>query len=172
MHMGVSIMDNRAEQTVLYKEVMGNYPTGVTVVTAFDRHKRPVGLTVNSFTSVSIEPLLILWSIDKRARSYDDFMKVDKFSVNLLGADQADLCTLFSSKVDDRFSQCDWKKSNLNLPILPSALAILQCRTFKRVEAGDHMIIIGEVLDIQNKGTEPLLYHKRIVGGIPRQFYS
>lgn len=165
-------MGSRAEQMALYKEVMGNYPTGVTVVTAFDHNQKPMGLTVNSFTSVSLEPLLILWSIDKRARSYENFMKVDKFSVNLLGADQADLCTLFSSKVDDRFHQCDWKTSDLNLPVFPSALATLQCRTFKKVEAGDHMIIIGEVLDIQNRGTEPLLYHKRIIGGIPRQFYQ
>ena len=170
--MGVSIMDNRAEQMVLYKEVMGNYPTGVTVVTAFDQNKKPVGLTVNSFTSVSLEPLLILWSIDKRARSYEDFMQVEKFSVNLLDADQGDLCTLFSSKVDDRFNHCDWEVSALNLPILPSALGILQCRTFNKVEAGDHVIIIGEVLDIQKSVSEPLLYHKRIIGGIPRQFYD
>lgn len=165
-------MDNQVDQMKIYKEAMGNYPTGVTVVTAFDNYKKPVGLTVNSFASVSLEPLLILWSIDKRARSYKDFLKVDQFVVNLLGADQADLCRLFSSKVDDRFSQCEWKESNLNLPILPGSLATLQCKIFKRVEAGDHMIIIGELLDIQSRGTAPLLYHKRIIGGIPSEFYN
>ncbi len=65
----------------------------------------------------------------------------EKFSVNILASDQGDLCTLFSSRVEDRFSQCDWKKSDLNLPILSDALAVLQCKMFQQIEAGDHTII-------------------------------
>lgn len=160
------------EQVARFKEAMGNYPTGVTVVTAFDEQNQPLGLTVNSFASVSLDPLLILWSIDKRSASYDAVLKTDKFAVNILAADQSDLCTLFSSKVTDRFSQCGWEKSDLNLPILSDSLAVLQCKTYQQVEAGDHTILIGEVLDIQNADKEPLLYHRRTIGGIPEVFYN
>lgn len=170
--MGVADMGSKIEQVASFKEAMGNYPTGVTVVTAFDADKKPMGLTVNSFASVSLEPLLILWSIDKRVSTYSDFLDAEKFSVNILAADQSDLCTLFSSRVADRFSQCDWKESDLNLPVLSNALAVLQCKTVQQIEAGDHTILIGEVLDIQNESKEPLLYHRRTIGAIPEGFYS
>ena len=155
-----------------FKEAMGNYPSGVTVVTAFDENGKPVGLTVNSFISVSLDPLLILWSIDKRVSTYKDFLKVDKFAVNILAADQSDLCTLFSSRVEDRFSQCAWTESDLHLPIFSDALSVMQCKTYKQVEAGDHTLLIGEVLDVKNEKKEPLLYHRRTMGGIPEEFYS
>ncbi|WP_391119644.1 flavin reductase family protein [Psychrobacillus sp. L3] len=165
-------MENKLGQIEMFKAAMGNYPTGVTVVTAFNQEGKPMGMTVNSFASVSLEPLLILWSIDKRVYSYDDFLKVDKFTVNILAADQGDLCTLFSSKVEDRFNQCDWEKSELNLPVLSDSLAVLQCKVFKQIEAGDHTVLIGEVLDIQNDSKEPLLYHRRTIGPIPETFYN
>ncbi|TQR20418.1 flavin reductase family protein [Psychrobacillus vulpis] len=165
-------MESKVEQIASFKATMGNYPTGVTVVTAFNQKGEPMGLTVNSFASVSLEPLLILWSIDKRVFSYDEFLKVDKFTVNILAADQGDLCTLFSSKVEDRFSQCEWKKSELNLPVLSNTLATLQCRVFSQIDAGDHTTMIGEVLHIQNNDKEPLLYHRRTIGAIPEEFYN
>ena len=170
--MEVVMMENKEKQIENFKMAMGNYPTGVTVVTAFDEKGKPMGLTVNSFASVSIEPLLILWSIDKHVYSYEEFLKVDKFSVNILASDQSDICTLFSSKVEDRFGQCEWKESDLNLPILSDTLAVLQCKVFKRIEAGDHTIMIGEVLDIHNENKEPLLYHRRTIGAIPEEFYN
>ena len=165
-------MEKKNEQIERFKQALGNYPTGVTVVTALDENNKPMGLTVNSFASVSLDPLLILWSIDKRVSTYDKFLKTDKFAVNILASDQNDLCTLFSSRVEDRFSQCKWEESELQLPVLEDTLAVLQCKTFKQVEAGDHMILIGEVLDIQNSDKEPLLYHKRTLGGIPEEFYK
>ena len=165
-------MGSKTEQVASFKEAMGNYPTGVTVVTAYDADKKPMGLTVNSFASVSLEPLLILWSIDKRVSTYSDFLSTEKFSVNILAEDQSDLCTLFSSRVADRFSQCDWKESDLQLPVLSNTLAVLQCKTVQQIEAGDHTILIGEVLDIQNESKEPLLYHRRNIGAIPESFYS
>lgn len=165
-------MGKNTEQIDRFKKAMGNYPTGVTVVTAFDENNKPIGLTVNSFASVSLDPLLILWSIDNRVSTYESFLKTDKFSINILASDQSDLCTLFSSRVEDRFGQCDWKESDLNLPILSDALAVLQCKTFKKVEAGDHTIMIGEVIDITNEEKEPLLYHRRNLGAIPEEFYK
>ena len=87
------------EQT--FKTVMGNYPTGVTVVTTVDHNGTPVGLTVNSFASVSLDPTLILWSIDHRVSTIDIFKKTDKFAVHTLASDQGDLCALFASKEKD-----------------------------------------------------------------------
>ena len=89
---------------VEFKKALGNYPTGVTVVTTLDENNKPVGLTANSFASVSIDPLLILWSLDKKSRLYDAFTQSNKFAVNILADDQADLCGLFASKVADRMA--------------------------------------------------------------------
>lgn len=165
-------MGEKTEHINTYKTVMGNYPTGVTVVTAFDDNLEPMGLTVNSFASVSLEPLLILWSIDKRVSTYEQFLKTDKFAVNILAEDQGDLGMLFASKGEDRFRQCEWQTSSLQLPILADTLAVMQCRTYNKVEAGDHTILIGEVIDIQNANKAPLLYHNRNMGSIPQSFYE
>ncbi len=158
-------------KVTLFKEVMGNYPTGVTVVTTVDENNQPIGLTVNSFASVSIDPLLILWSIDKRVGTYELFAKTEKFAVNVLAGDQSDVCSLFATKGTDRFSNCEWKLSENKLPIISGAAGVLECKTFKTVEAGDHMILIGEVIDIQSANSDPLLYHRRKFGKIPGQFY-
>lgn len=154
-----------------FKEIMGNYPTGVTVVTMVDENGTPLGLTVNSFASVSIDPLLILWSIDKRVSSYDAFIKIDKFAVNILAGDQGDICSLFATKGTDRFGSCEWSLSEYNLPLLAGVVGVLQCKTVQTIEAGDHMILIGEVIDIQSNNKDPLLYHKRNMGRIPQEFY-
>lgn len=157
---------------VEFKKALGNYPTGVTVVTALDEYNKPVGLTVNSFASVSIDPLLILWSIDKKSGSFDAFTKVSKFAVNILADDQADLCGLFASKVEDRFGQCEWEKSSKHLPVFPGALSQLECEVYNKIDAGDHIIFIGEVIHITNEDKNPLLYHKRNFGAIPEGFYK
>ncbi|CAM3564162.1 flavin reductase family protein [Marinicrinis lubricantis] len=155
-----------------FKEVMGNYPTGVTVVTTVGEGQVPLGLTVNSFASVSLDPLLILWSIDKKVSSYPAFVNTDKFAVHVLSSDQADICSLFASKGIDRFKNCEWELSPHQLPIISGAAGVMQCRTFKTMDAGDHTILIGEVIDIVNHHKAPLLYHLRKFGAIPNEFYS
>ena len=155
-----------------FKKALGNYPTGVTVVTTVDQENNPVGLTVNSFASVSLDPLLILWSIDKRSKSLSDFTKSKKFAVNILANDQEKLCFLFSSKEVDRFGQCEWQRSESQLPILANVASVLECETVQEIEAGDHVILIGQVHRIVNANKAPLLYHQRSVGGIPKTFYQ
>lgn len=167
----VKHMTNQTNET-LFKEVMGNYPTGVTVVTTVDENGTPLGLTVNSFASVSIDPLLILWSIDKRVSSHDVFKNTDKFAVHVLAGDQGDICGLFATKGTDRFSNCEWQLSNQKLPVIAGAAGVLQCKTFKTIDAGDHTILIGEVVEIESNNKEPLLYHKRKFGPIPDEFYK
>lgn len=161
-------MDNVSK----FKEVMGNYPTGVTVVTTVDENQTPVGLTVNSFASVSLDPLLVLWSIDKRVSSHELFTKTDKFAVNVLAAEQGDVCNLFATRGVDRFANCEWNLSEYGLPILSGTSGVFQCETYKTVDAGDHTILIGKVVDIESNNKEPLLYHKRTIGKIPGEFYS
>ncbi|KGP71669.1 oxygenase [Pontibacillus yanchengensis Y32] len=156
----------------LFKEVMGNYPTGVTVITSVDSTGQPLGLTVNSFASVSIDPLLILWSIDKKVTSHSTFINAEKFTVNILSGEQSDICSLFASKDIDRFSNCDWDYSDHNLPVISGVAGVLHCRTFKTIDAGDHTILVGEVFDIQSNNKNPLLYHQRNFGSIPQSFYS
>ncbi|MEW9110141.1 flavin reductase family protein [Cytobacillus gottheilii] len=158
--------------TAKFKEVMGNYPTGVTVITTVDESGTPLGLTVNSFASVSLDPLMILWSIDHKVSSHDVFKESGKFAVHVLAEDQGELCALFASKGIDRFANCEWKLSQQGLPIIEGALGVMQCKTFKSVEAGDHTILIGEVTDIDSRKKEPLLYHNRKFGKIPAEFYE
>lgn len=168
----VSVSENINTTQEAFKKALGNYPTGVTVVTTFDEDKKPIGLTVNSFASVSLDPLLVLWSIDKKSSSYSTFLDVDKFAVNILAEDQAEICNLFASKVADRFSQCKWGTSERQLPLITGSLSQLECKTVNRVDAGDHIIFIGEVIHIHNEEKNPLLYHRRSVGAIPESFYG
>lgn len=168
----VSVSDEVNTTQEAFKKAMGNYPTGVTVVTTFDKQNNPIGLTVNSFASVSLDPLLILWSIDKKSSSYPVFLEVEKFAVNILAEDQAEICNLFASKVADRFSQCKWGTSERQLPLIAGSLSHLECKTVNRVDAGDHIIFIGEVIHIHNEEKDPLLYHRRSIGAIPESFYQ
>ncbi|WP_050183561.1 flavin reductase family protein [Domibacillus robiginosus] len=158
----------------LFKEAMGNYPTGVTVVTTLDSNGKPVGLTVNSFASVSLDPLLILWSIDHKAATMPAFMENDTFAVHILAGNQKDICLTFATKGVDRFSTCKWNlSSDHHLPIIDGAFAVLQCRTVQTVEAGDHTILIGEVNTIQiDAEKDPMLYHRRHFASIPAAFYA
>lgn len=161
------------EKELLFKDVMGNYPTGVTIVTSKNEEGQPIGLTVNSFASVSLDPMLILWSIDHKVSSLEAFKKAPGFAVHVLAGDQQELCRTFASKNTERFENTEWSISNHNLPVLANTFGVLQCKTFKQVEAGDHTILIGEVVDIQiDKEREPMLYHRRKFGPIPTKFYS
>ena len=157
---------------VEFKRALGNYPTGVTVITTLDENNKPVGLTANSFASVSIDPLLILWSLDKKSSLYNAFIQTSKFAINILAEDQENLCSLFASKIADRFGQCEWDLSERQLPVFPGVHSQLECEVYKKVDAGDHIIFIGEVIHISNEDKNPLLYHKRNFGAIPEEFYK
>ena len=165
-------MQNNAEKINAFKEAMANYPTGVTIVTATDSDGNPIGLTVNSFASVSLDPLLVLWSIDKRVSTYETFTKIDQFAINLLADNQADIASLFARSHQDRFANCDWYQSQHQLPIIKGAMSSLQCKTFKQIEAGDHTILIGEVIDIAVDKKGPLVYHGRKMGALPASFHE
>lgn len=156
-----------------FKQIMGNYPTGVTIVTTVTEDGTPVGLTVNSFASVSLDPMMLLWSIDHRVSSLKAFTEGGKFAVHVLAEEQSELCKVFASKVEDRFGQCNWKLSENGLPIIDGAFGVFECETFKAIEAGDHTVLIGEIVDLKvNPEKDPMLYHRRVFGPIPKEFYQ
>jgi flavin reductase (DIM6/NTAB) family NADH-FMN oxidoreductase RutF len=158
---------SKNERVDNFKRIMGKYPTGVTIVTTLEANGTPTGLTVNSFTSVSLEPLLILWCLDKRFSSFTAFLKAEKFAVHILAAEQADACWAFAGKEPDRFSKVKWELSVNGLPIISDSLGTLECKTVQQIDAGDHVILLGEVIGLKAEEKEPLLYYSRNIGTIP-----
>lgn len=159
-----------SEKKDTFKKIMGHYPTGVTIVTSLNQHDKPIGITVNSFASVSLEPLMLLWCIDRGVSTFQDFCSADKFAVHILASDQADACWAFAGKSPNRFSTVNWNLSENNLPIISGALGVLQCQTVNRIDAGDHVVLIGEVISLKKYNKAPLLYFNRKVGPIPNSW--
>ncbi|CAI8968942.1 flavin oxidoreductase [Pseudomonas jessenii] len=150
-----SAFDSRA-----FRRALGNFATGVTVVTAADHDGRKVGVTANSFNSVSLDPPLILWSIDKRSTSHDVFAAATHFAVNVLAADQIDLSNNFARPKDDRFAGIEYESGHGGAPILADCSARFQCEKYQQVDGGDHWIMIGKVVAFDDFGRSPLLYHQ------------
>jgi flavin reductase (DIM6/NTAB) family NADH-FMN oxidoreductase RutF len=155
------------ENITLFKQIMGSYPTGVTIVTTTDANGVPVGLTVNSFTSVSLDPLLVLWCIDRRSSALDAFVQAEHFAVHVLAHDQKELCWAFAGKDQDRYAKAKWTLSQQKVPIIADTLGVLECKTIQQMDAGDHIILMGQVIYIEKLEKEPMLYFRRNVGALP-----
>ncbi|NMX60626.1 flavin oxidoreductase [Pseudomonas sp. WS 5059] len=150
-----SAFDTRA-----FRRALGNFATGVTVVTAADASGRKVGVTANSFNSVSLDPPLILWSIDKRSTSHEVFETASHFAVNVLAADQIDLSNNFARPKEDRFAEVEYQAGEGGAPILADCSARFECEKYQQVDGGDHWIMIGKVVAFDDCGRSPLLYHQ------------
>jgi len=147
---------------------MGRFPTGVTVITTCDEDGRPFGLTASSLTSVSLEPLYLLICIGKGSRSYDVVVQGKNFAVNVLAEDSADLSNRFAT-VDpgERFDGVAHRPSGTGSPILERAAAWLDCRIAQLHDAGDHTIVVGEVLSCDaDSDVDPLVYHAGAYRGL------
>ena len=140
------------------RKTLGKYSTGVTVVTSIDNDRNPIGMTVNSFTSVSLLPALVLWCIDKKQPSYSSFMNAEGYAVNILSKDQNDLCYKFASQLDDKFENVDWETSENGFPLLKNSLAWFDCKKWNYYSGGDHQILVGEVTSFDSFELEPLTY--------------
>jgi len=149
-----------AIEPLALRRAMGRFATGVAVVTALDDAGQPVGITVNSLASVSLDPPLLLWSIDRRSTSWPTFRDAASFAVNVLAADGGALCRRFSRRESDRFAGVPWRRGPLGLPLLHGSLSQLACRVWARYPGGDHEIIVGEVLSAEGRDGEPLLFHQ------------
>lgn len=140
------------------------FPTGVAIVTTIGREDSPIGFTISSFNSVSMDPPLIVWSIALKAGSIEDFRSNSWFAINVLSADQADLPKVFSSAVEERFAGLRWQQGVGGAPVLAGCAAVFECRTHGRHEGGDHEIVVGEVLRHRNTDLVPLVFGKGQLG--------
>ncbi|SEB08481.1 flavin reductase [Variovorax sp. YR216] len=130
----------------LFRQLLGCFPTGVAIVTTNDADGRPVGLTCNSFSSVSLEPPLVLFSLRKASSLLPTFTQAGSFAINILSQSQDVLSGRFaSSKIADKFEGVAWRRGPLGTPLIDDCLASFECSVHARHEAGDHEIFIGEV---------------------------
>ncbi|QLF93375.1 flavin reductase family protein [Pseudomonas sp. ABC1] len=142
-----------------FRRALGNFATGVTVMTAASGEQR-VGVTANSFNSVSLEPALVLWSIDKRSSSHGVFEQASHFAVNILAADQIDLSNRFARSRDDKFADVVCETGLGGAPLLSDCAARFQCERYQQIDGGDHWILLGRVVAFDDLGRAPLLYHQ------------
>jgi flavin reductase (DIM6/NTAB) family NADH-FMN oxidoreductase RutF len=141
-----------------FRRTLGRFATGVTIVTTCDAQGQPQGITVNSFTSVSLDPPLVLFCIGKSSQSLEPFLACNAFTINILAADQEGLSSRFASKQANRFEGTGWSEGANGTPRLPDTLAALECMAVQRIESGDHFILVGQVTLAEYRDAEPLLY--------------
>jgi 3-hydroxy-9,10-secoandrosta-1,3,5(10)-triene-9,17-dione monooxygenase reductase component len=149
-----------------FRYVLGQYPTGVVVVTALDTSGTAIGMTVGSFTSVSLDPPLVAFLPDKNSSSWRALRASgERFCVNVLSADQEDVCRAVAMRKTDKFHDIGWRPSPAGNPVINGAVAWIDCVTEQLHEAGDHHIVVGRVLHLQaGDGDTPLLFHQGAYG--------
>ena len=140
------------------RDAFGCFATGVTIVTTRQDDGTPRGFTANSFTSVSLDPPLLLVCIAKQAHSCPVFTSADHFAVNVLSEDQKALSNLFASRAEDKFQQANWKSGFADMPIFADSLANFVCSRENVVDAGDHIVLLGQILDHTSQAGQPLGY--------------
>ena len=141
-----------------FRRALGAFMTGVTVVTTMTSENEPRGFTASSFTSVSLSPPLILVCIDKNAASYTTFAASTRFTVNILAEYQAEISTRFASKSADKFAGIEWCTRSGSGPIIIGSAAWIDCNVHQKVDAGDHVILIGRVLQFESTPIAALGY--------------
>jgi len=143
-----------------FRAALGMFATGVTIVTARAANGRLVGLTANSFNSVSLHPPLVLWSLARAAGSMGVFASGSHYAINVLAADQQALALRFASKGVDRFAGVAWEPGTAGAPLLHGAVATFECYNRSRYAEGDHIIFVGEVERCAHRAdAAPLLFH-------------
>ena len=146
--------------TIAFRNTLGQFATGVTVITTLDKDGNKAGMTANSFSSVSLDPMLVLWSIAKTSNSFDIFNNAEHFTIHVLNAEQKEVSNRFASKdIDDRFAGIEHTAGHQGVPLLSDYAAAFQCDIEARYEGGDHVILVGRVVEFDNKEKAPLLFH-------------
>ncbi|MFT3760201.1 flavin reductase [Thauera sp.] len=143
-----------------FRRALGKFATGVTVVTTVDSQGQRIGVTASSFNSVSIDPPLVLWSVDKSAYSAEVFRNAPHFVINVLANDQVDISNRFARRGEEKFEGVACSEGVGNAPRIAGAVACFECRTWNVYEGGDHHIIVGEVLDFHyDESRNSLVFH-------------
>jgi flavin reductase (DIM6/NTAB) family NADH-FMN oxidoreductase RutF len=159
-------VSNLAFSSADFRAALGRFATGVTVVTTRSPEGDWVGLTVNSFNSVSLSPPLVLWSLGTKAGSLQSFMQASHYAIHVLSVQQQALALRFASKLEKRFDGLSFTEGAGGAPLLDGCAAVFECRNKSRYPEGDHVIFVGEVLQCRSDAAKsPLLFH----GG---QFYT
>jgi flavin reductase (DIM6/NTAB) family NADH-FMN oxidoreductase RutF len=141
------------------RQCLGKFATGVTVVTCVDADGNPCGITANSFSSVSLDPPLILWNIAKVSNSLSAYMNAETFAINILSAEQQDLSSHFARSDHTLFNDIEYALSDDGAPLLTEALAVFEGRTHQIHDCGDHYVIIGAVSAFRSTDADPLLFY-------------
>ncbi|MBJ3778881.1 flavin reductase family protein [Acuticoccus mangrovi] len=128
-----------------YRRALGQFATGVTIVTCLDETGGPVGMTANSFASVSLDPPLVLWSIDRKARSFAAFERAERLAFSVLAQDQVELSNRFAKPGADKFATVAWEAGLAGVPLMPGAAAHFECSVHQTFDGGDHLVMIGRV---------------------------
>jgi 3-hydroxy-9,10-secoandrosta-1,3,5(10)-triene-9,17-dione monooxygenase reductase component len=147
-----------------FRAVLGHFATGVTVITAIDDGE-PVGMAANSFTSVSLEPPLVLFCAASSSTTWPRIQRSGAFTVNILGAHQEAVSQLFATRGADRFGAVGWRIGVGGSPVLDDVLAYIDCKIEAEHQAGDHVIVVGRALDLGIAAdASPLLFHRGAYG--------
>lgn len=140
------------------RNCFGKFATGITVITTVAPDGTKIGLTVNSFSSLSLDPPMILWSLDKKSKNLDALVEASHFAVNVLASDQMDISNNFARTSEDKFDDIEVIDGKCGIPLLAGTVAHLECRKVTTYEGGDHIIFIGEVEYFDMTNRKPLLY--------------
>jgi 3-hydroxy-9,10-secoandrosta-1,3,5(10)-triene-9,17-dione monooxygenase reductase component len=143
-----------------FRDALGAFATGVTIVTTTDRADRPVGVTASSFNSVSLDPPLVLWSLARSSQSCEAFCTSGHFAIHVLAASQETLSNRFARPGENKFDGADWAPGLLGSPLLNEHASLFQCRTRHQYDGGDHVILVGEVIHFTVADRDPLLFHR------------
>ena len=141
------------------RQALGAFATGVTVVTTRIGNDNPEGMTVNSFSAVSLQPPLVLWCAHRSIGPFDTFHQASHYAVHVLHAGQQPLAEHFALDTDDKFSSVPFESGIAGLPLLGDFAALFQCRVEQRLDGGDHEILLGRILRMEHRPAEPLLFH-------------
>lgn len=140
------------------RRTLACFPTGVTVVTAIAPNGEYIGLTVNSFNSLSLDPPLVLWSLTSGSRWLSAFQQATHFAINILAEEQVDISRLFSSKAPRKFAGLELKPGIGGAPLIAGCAAYLECRSHSQQRGGDHILFIGEVIRHRGSSRRPLIF--------------
>ncbi|WP_369026997.1 flavin reductase family protein [Qipengyuania sp. RANM35] len=151
-----------------FRDALGSFVTGVTIVTARDAEGKPFGLTANSFNSVSLDPPMVLWSLSLKSGTLPVFRDAESWAVHVLAADQQAMSDRFARAGADKFESLDVADGAEGAPLIEGYAARFGCRARFEYEGGDHAIFLGEVVDFDRRDAEPLIYHGGRYGRVMR----
>lgn len=143
-----------------FRRALGNFATGVTIITARAHDGTNVGVTASSFSSLSIDPPLILWSSMKETPSCKLFETASHFAVNILASDQMEMSNHFARQQDDKFAGYEWEAGIGGAPVFPNCAGRFQCESYDKLDGGDHWIFVGRVVSFDDYGRSPLCFHQ------------